>query len=257
MIDIHCHILPGVDDGAKSLTESLAMAREASKQGIYKIIATPHHNNGSFNNTGENIIGAVNYLNGKLSEEHIPVEILPGQETRIYGDMLEDLEKGIVLPLNVTSGYVFIELPTSHVPQYTTQLLFDLQIAGYKPIIVHPERNHELIEHPDKLYRIVKNGALTQVTAASLMGVIGKKVQQFSHQLLAANLTHFVASDSHDLKKRGFYMREAYRDIKKNYGNAVAFQLMENSELLVSGQAIQKDPPERIVAKKKWGIFSR
>lgn len=257
MIDIHCHILPGVDDGARTLTESVMMAKEAVSQGITKIVATPHHNNGSFQNLGPDIIGAVDYLNGQMQQENIPVEILAGQETRVYGDMLEDLENGQVIPLNKTSNYVFVELPPHQVPKYTTQLLFDMQIAGYKPVIVHPERNHELIDNPDKLYRIVKNGALTQITAASMLGHIGKKSQRFANQIVEANLTHFMASDAHNFKKRGFYMREAIRYLKKNYGNQTAFQFMENSELMVLGQTINKEPPERIKPKKKWGIFER
>lgn len=257
MIDIHCHILPGVDDGAGSMTESIEMAREATKQGIKKIIAAPHHNNGTFMNKGENIIGAVAYLNGKLKQEQIPVEVLAGQETRVYGELVADLENGTVIQLNQTSGYVFIELPTNHVPQYTTQLLFDMQIKGYIPIIVHPERNHELLENPDKLYRMVKNGALTQITAGSIVGRGGKKVQRFAYQLLACNLTHFVASDAHNLKKRGFYMKDAFRDITKRYGKALAYQLMENSELLVIGQTTHRDAPERVTMSKKWGLFNK
>lgn len=257
MIDIHCHILPGVDDGAGTLTESLEMARVAAKQGIKKIIATPHHNNGMFMNRGDDIIGAVDYLNGKLKQEQIPVEVLAGQEPRLYGDLIADIENGTVLQLNQTSGYVFVELPSSHVPQYTTQLLFDMQIKGYIPIIVHPERNHELLENPDKLYRMVKNGALTQITAGSVVGRGGKKVQRFADQLLASNLTHFIASDAHNVKKRGFYMQDAYQAITKTYGQSLAYQLMENSELLVIGQTIHRDAPERISTKRKWGLFSK
>ncbi|WP_088052506.1 tyrosine-protein phosphatase [Virgibacillus dakarensis] len=257
MIDIHCHILPGVDDGARTLTESLAMAHEAASQGIQKIIATPHHHNGSFDNPGQDVIGAVEYLNWKFQEEQIPVEIVPGQEPRINGDVVEDLKRGDILPLNVTSGYVFIELPSSHVPQYTTQLLFDVQIAGYKPIIVHPERNHELMDNPDKLYRMVKNGALTQITAASVVGKNGGKVQKFTNQLVEANLTHFVASDAHNVKKRGFYMQDAFEQIKKQFGNMMQYQFMENSEALIVGKPIHADEPERIKAKKLWGLLRK
>ncbi|WP_373893853.1 tyrosine-protein phosphatase [Virgibacillus sp. CBA3643] len=256
MIDIHCHILPGVDDGAVSLPESLAMAREAANEGIQKIIATPHHQNGTYRNSRANIIGATDYLNGKLQKEQIPVEILPGQETRIYGDMLGDLKRGDVLPLNEGSGYVLVELPTNHVPEYSTQLLFDMQIAGYKPIIVHPEKNREFLENPDKLYRMVKNGSLTQISAPSVIGKAGRKVQRFSHQLLASNQTHFIASDAHNTKRRGFHLRQAYADVRKSHGNELEYQLMENSEALLIGHTILMDPPDRVPSKKKWGLFN-
>ncbi|MFC4557948.1 tyrosine-protein phosphatase [Virgibacillus kekensis] len=255
MIDIHSHILPGLDDGAKTVTESIVMAQEAAEEGITKIVATPHHNNGTYNNFGNDIAQAVTALNGQLEKENIPVEVLEGQETRIYGDLLNDLENDKVLSLNRTSGYVLVELPSLQVPKYTTQLLFDMQIAGYKPVIVHPERNQELLENPDKLYRIVKNGGLTQITAANLLGLRGKKIQRFTNQLIDANLTHFIASDAHGVKNRSFHMREAFTYIKKTYGNATAFNFMENSDLAITGQTINIEPPERIVYRKKWGIF--
>ncbi|TFJ93060.1 tyrosine-protein phosphatase [Lentibacillus salicampi] len=255
MIDLHCHILPGLDDGSKTVVESLSMAEEASKQGITKIVATPHHNNGQYENDGHDIIEAVHQLNVQLKEENIPVEILAGQEPRVNGNMIADLDNGKVLTLNQTSGYVLVEFPTSQVPKYTTQLLFDMQITGYTPIIVHPERNQELRENPDKLYRLVKNGALTQITAGSLIGNAGKKIQRFAEQMIETNLTHFIASDAHNVRKRGFYMRDALRYLKKNYGNPAAYQFTENSELLLLGQMVNREPPERIKRKKKW--FSR
>ncbi|MFD2044550.1 tyrosine-protein phosphatase [Ornithinibacillus salinisoli] len=257
MIDIHCHILPGVDDGARTMTESMVMAREAEKQGIQKIIATPHHQNGAFTNSASDIKPMVKLLNVKLLEANIPVEILPGQETRIYGEMVTDLKTGDLLPLNETSQYVFVELPDTHVPQYTTQLLFDMQIAGYIPIITHPERNQELIDNPDKLYRLVKNGAVTSITASSVIGKAGKKIQKFTQQLIASNLTHFVGSDAHNLKRRGFYMREAFQEIGRTFGTTISYQLMENSEALVGGLALYKNEPERVVTQKLWKVFSK
>lgn len=254
MIEIHCHILPSIDDGAATLDDSFQMAKEAADQGIKKIVATPHHKNGHFDNFGQEIIGAVTYLNGKLQEQGIPIEILPGQETRVYGEMVEDLQKGEVLPI-VGTRYVLVEFPHNHVPNYARQLLFDLQIAGYIPIIVHPERNSELQENPDKLYRMVKSGALTQVTAGSVLGKTGRRVQQFTDQIIEANLTHFISSDAHDVKKRSFHLRDAYSYVRKQYGKALAYQLTENSELLILNQTVHKELPERIYQKKKWSIF--
>ena len=251
MIDIHCHILPSVDDGASSLVESIMMAREAEKQGIQKIIATPHHQDGTYTNTGDHILGIVDYLNGKLQVEQIPVEILPGQETRIHGDILDDLKTGVVIPLNRTSNYVLIELPESHVPHYVTQLFFDMLMAGYTPIISNPEQNEEFQANPDKLYRIVKNGALTQIKASSVIGRAGKKIQTFSHQILRSDLTHFVASDAHHHKKDDFFMKKAFHDIDKHHGTTYSYQLKENSYSLVTGQQIHRHIPSRIITSKR------
>ncbi|QHS23485.1 tyrosine protein phosphatase [Virgibacillus sp. MSP4-1] len=257
MIDIHCHILPNLDDGSKSVAESMKMAQKAAKDGIYTIVATPHHLDGRYNNTGHEVEVAVQALNEALEDENIPVTIVPGHETRINGDMVERLERNEILPLNAASKYVFVELPSNHVPHYTNQLFFDMQVAGYTPVIVHPERNSALIQKPDQLYSLVKSGALTQVTAASATGKFGKKIQKFTKDILEANLTHFVASDAHNTTSRGFHLLEAYEHIKKTFGNEMVFQLMENTERLMEGQAVVGDQPHRITQKKFFGLLKK
>src|SRR5690625_2334751 len=253
MIDIHCHILPETDDGAASLTESLAMAETAANQGIRQIIATPHEN-GQVTNEAEAIQTAVQDLNERLKQENIPVDVLPGQEIMMYEGMVQDLIDGTLLPLNKTSGYVLLALPDDHIPSYTTDLLFDLQIAGYKPIIAQPELNTELLDQPDTLYRMVKNGALTQVAAASVAGKAGRGTRRFAYQLIEANLTHFIASNAHN-KKKGFYMDLAYDRVKKTHGNVMVYQLMENSEALAVGKAIYAEAPKRIKTNRLWDAF--
>lgn len=255
IIDIHCHILPGIDDGAADFTESLEMAKAAAKEGIKKIIATPHHRNGSYDNYKDEIIHRTKELNEYLQSEQVKVEILPGQETRIYGEMVEDYEKGEILTLAEVSTYVFVELPSGHVPRYTEQLLFDLQMQGVTPVIVHPERNAELIQHPDKLYQFVKNGAATQVTAASIVGNFGKKIQKFTEDLIRANLTHFIASDAHNTTTRAFKMEEALEAINAKFGSDILFMLMDNAELIVDGKDIFREIPERIRKKRIFGLF--
>lgn len=255
MIDIHCHILPGIDDGAKHMEESVAMAKAAVSQGIHTIIATPHHKNGRYDNPKESIIQGVAELNKRLQNEEIPLTILPGQEIRIYGEMIGDYQKNELLTLNETSGYVFVELPTNHVPRFTGQMLFDLQVHDLTPIIVHPERNTVLLEHPNMLYEFVRNGALTQITAASLVGKFGKKVKKFSHDLIETNLTHFVASDAHNTTSRGFCMQEATAEVKNVYGHQKLYYFMENAQYLINDQTVFADEPARIKTKKFLGLF--
>lgn len=255
MIDIHCHILYGLDDGSKELSDSLDLAKAAVEEGITKIIATPHHKNNQYENSKSIILEKVNELNEVLQKERIPLTILPGQEPRIYGEILEDYEKGDILTLNNGNRYLFIELPSGHVPRYTEKLLFDIQLQGITPIIVHPERNQELMERPDLLYQFVKNGTLTQVTAASVAGSFGKKIMKFSHQLIDANLTHFVSSDAHNVSTRSFKMIEAFDTIEKKYGLDLVYQYKENAELLVQGANVYKEIPSRIKTKKFLGIF--
>lgn len=255
MIDIHSHILPGFDDGAKNLEDSLTMAKAAVKEGIKTIIATPHHKNGIYYSNKQDILHAVDELNLVFLQKEIPLHILSGQETRINGEMLQDLEQGNIVQLNEDSGYIFVEFPSDHVPRYATKLLFDLQLSGYKPIIVHPERNQELIQNPNLLYHFVEKGALTQVTAASVCGYFGKKVQKFTHQVIESNLTHFVASDAHNTTTRGFHMQEAFDLISEKFGHDMHYFFVENAELMVHGHMVVGDPPMKIGRKKIFGLF--
>ena len=188
MIDIHCHILPGIDDGAENIEDSLQMAKEAVRQGIHAIIATPHYNQ-HYHNEKQNIIAKAAELNLHLSENNIPLTIIPGQEIRIYGEILEDYQSGKILTMAQTT-YLFIELPSGHVPRFTERLLYDLQVAGLVPIIVHPERNQEIIKNPDLLYGFVNNGALSQITACQSDWSLWEKYQKIHR---AANRSRFDA----------------------------------------------------------------
>ncbi|MBB6176106.1 protein-tyrosine phosphatase [Anoxybacillus tengchongensis] len=254
MIDIHSHILPSIDDGAQTLADAIDMAKAAVAGGITTIIATPHHRNGTFENDKRSIIEHVHALNETLQHHRIPLSVLPGQEVRIHGELLDYYRDGDILPLAETK-YVLIELPNNHVPRYTEQLIFDMQLQGLIPIIAHPERNSELVEHPNKLYDLVKKGVLTQLTAASVAGKFGKNIKKFSLQMIEANLVHLIASDAHNTTTRAFHMREAYDVIQKQFGSQVVYVFQENAELLVAGETLYKDAPGRMKKKKFFGIF--
>ncbi|PRO65830.1 tyrosine-protein phosphatase [Alkalicoccus urumqiensis] len=253
MIDIHTHILPGVDDGAQSMEEAVAMAEKAHEAGITTIVATPHHQNGSYINHRHSILPAVDELNETLKKKGIPITVLPGQETRIYGEMAEDSDE--LVPISGTGHYLFVEFPHDQVPRYATQLLYDLQMRGKKPIIVHPERNAAIQDEPDKLYQFVKNGALAQVTTDSLIGKFGSTVERFAHQLIEADLIHFAASDAHDAEVRGFSFARAWKKVEKQHGSSVTSGWEENARRLVEGQQVVGNPPQHVRKKKFLGLF--
>lgn len=254
MIDIHSHILPGVDDGASTSEEAILIAQAAAEEGITTIIATPHHQNGKYINGKQSILENVEALNTLLRNENIPLTILPGQETRIHGDLMNELETDVILPLNHTN-YVFIELPSGHVPRYTEQMLFDIQLKGFTPIIVHPERNVEFIENPDLLYKLVNKGALTQITSSSITGHFGKNIKKFTLQLVEAQLTHFLASDVHSLKNRPFRLADGYKVLNKEFGTQAEFLFKENTELLVQNLTTYRMNPARIKRRKFLGFL--
>ncbi|MGR9048712.1 tyrosine-protein phosphatase [Halobacillus faecis] len=254
MIDLHSHILPGLDDGAQTMEESIRMAKTAVDQGIDTMVATPHHLHAKYNNPKELILQKTAQLNNELFQQGIDLTVLPGQEIRITGEM-GPFEAKEVLSINDKSGYVFLELPNHELPHYAKKMLYDIQMLGYKPVLVHPERNRILREQPKELYNLVKNGAITQVMAASVAGKLGREVQKYAYQMIESNLTHLVASNAHDSKKRGFFMKEAYSKIENKFGADLMYQFMENAHVVLEGEMVYTDPPERIRTKKRLGIF--
>ncbi|QED49209.1 tyrosine-protein phosphatase [Cytobacillus dafuensis] len=254
MIDIHCHILPGVDDGAKDLIESIGMAKHAFSKGITTIFATPHHKTEWHNNEANSILEKVNILNMNLKRKKIPVNILPGQEPRIYGELLKDYKAGKIMTLNNQHKYLLIELPDSHVPSYAEQLLFNIQLEGIIPIIVHPERNDQIRENPNILHELVKNGAVTQITASNLIGQNGKQLKNFSLQLIFHNLTHFIASDSHRLSRNSFKLNEAFEVINEELGSDYVNLFLENTRVLLDGKGMYREEPTTMKIKK-WFYF--
>ncbi|MGG3557244.1 CpsB/CapC family capsule biosynthesis tyrosine phosphatase [Peribacillus frigoritolerans] len=254
MIDIHCHILPGIDDGSADMNESMNMARKAVEAGITHIFATPHHLNEKYVNVKSYIIDRAVMLNENLHQNNIPLTIHLGQEVRIHRDIFTSLEKEEILTLDDNGRYLLLELPSGSVPTYTKEVIYELQLKGIKPIIVHPERNKELIENHKLLFELVQEGALTQLTSGSIIGLFGKNVKSFSKKIIEHNLAHFVATDAHNIGSRGFTLQQAYETITKTYGIQRTFYFKENAEQLIKGQSpsIEKPVPFK---KKILGIF--
>ncbi|MCD1161117.1 tyrosine-protein phosphatase [Peribacillus frigoritolerans] len=254
MIDIHCHILPGVDDGSLDIEESFNMAKKAVEEGITHIFATPHHLNEKYVNVKSDIMDRVVRLNESYQQENIPLTIHPGQEVRIHRDIFTSLDKEEILTLDDNGTYLLLELPSGKVPTYTKEVIYELLIKGITPIIVHPERNKELMGNHKLLFELVQEGALTQLTSGSIIGLFGKNVKSFSKKIIEHNLAHFVATDAHNIGTRGFSLQLAYETITKAYGIQRTFYFKENAEQIVRGQSPSVEKP--MPFKKKFlGIF--
>ncbi|PYZ96012.1 tyrosine protein phosphatase [Alteribacter lacisalsi] len=255
MFDIHCHILSNLDDGPSNEAEALTMAQAAVQEGIRTIVATPHHKHPSYSNAGDRVLESTARLNHLLQENGIDLTVLPGQEIRLNGDLIKDYENRNILTLN-GSRYFFVEFPSNEIPRYAIRLLYSIQQEkGLVPVIVHPERNKAVMKDPDRLYELVRNGCLTQVTAASVTGRFGKKIKRLSEDLIDANLAHFIASDAHDTVNRPFCMREAYDAIEDEFGTSARYYFQENAELLVKNQQVMIEPPEKVKQKRFLGLF--
>lgn len=254
MIDIHSHILPAVDDGSKSTAESLLMLEAAINTGIHTIVATPHYNYKYTNNKAK-ILAEVEKLNQKIKTNNLNINILPGQEVRIYGELIEDYESEKLLTIADNGSYMLVELPFKQVPYFTDNLLYNIELHGIKPIIAHPERNSEFLENPEKLYNLVTKGALTQLTTSSLLGYFGKSIQKFSHQLIKANLVHTIATDAHNVSNRSFNMSEAYEEIMKKHGKDYVTHFKENAQFIIEGKSIDTWQPHSPTKKKFFKLF--
>lgn len=255
MIDLHCHILPGIDDGAKDIDDSLDMAREAVAEGITHILASPHYKNSHWDNEKEDILTLVKELQEELDTQGIPLTIFPGQEVRINGEIFDDVEKGRIQFVDEDKQYILIEFPTMSIPTYTETLFFELQKEGITPIIVHPERNHAILNDPNLLLPFIEKGALAQLTAASYVGGFGKSIQKLSKQLIEANLVHFIASDAHNISSRTFYMKDAYQKLEKEYGRKKIEEYQQVTKDLINGELIISPMPRKIKPSKFMGLF--
>lgn len=254
MIDVHCHILPNADNGPKSVTASIEIAKQAVKQGIHTVVAAPSHLNGSHQNEKTAIMERVNTYTQLLAEHNIPLKVLPGQEIHLTEELLELFDEGKLLTVNANGKYLLLSCPEGELPSYTEKLLYEMQLQGIVPIISHPERNERIIEHPDIIYQLVKKGALIQLGVESIQGVFGAKVKKFAFQLLKANMAHVIASGASQQKEGSYSLKDAYAEIKKKAGIEKLYMLQENADYIVKGQMVHREQPVRIT-KKRFGIF--
>lgn len=240
MIDLHSHILPGVDDGAQTLEDSLEMARKAISQGITHLMCTPHHNNGKYNNPADKIIREVANLQGELDKRGLDLTLLEGQEVRLTEFLLTAIQRDEILFTDLDNTYLLIEFPTNEVPIYAEQVFYQLLNRGQVPVIVHPERNAVFREEPNRLVSFLEMGTLTQLTAQSIVGIFGSDIQQTARQMLEHNMLYMVASDAHNLRHRTFLMKEAYKEIEKIGGKEMVEAMQQMAKDLVNGDPVTR-----------------
>lgn len=232
MIDLHCHILPGVDDGAKSDAEAAAMAIIARDDGIRKIVATPHI--AGNNPPPQQIVAEAKRLNEFLAGSGIEIEIIPGAEVNAL--LHHSLIKNYLF--NQTN-HVLIEFPHTHLPRDAAKVIFNLRINGFRPVIAHPERNPSVIANPQVILDLLDDGVYLQITAASITGRFGAAIQKCSHELLKKEAVHFIASDGHSATQRRPLLSEAVTAAARIIGRDQALKLVaDNPAALLAGELI-------------------
>lgn len=220
MIDIHSHLIYGVDDGPSSIDESLRMVEEAEKLGIKVIIATPHYHE----NLYEFVKVKDTYQELMEKMKKFVVTLKLGSEVFISNTLPLLIEEKKCLFLG-GSRYLLIEFPFGAIPIYSHDTVYQLQLRNIKPIIAHPERNRNFVRDFNKFMSFVESGCLVQVDAASIIGVYGREVKEFSKRLIKLNAVHFIASDAHCAKDYINWYRKAYEKVKKWAGQEYTDEL--------------------------------
>lgn len=257
-VDIHCHLLPGIDDGASDWDATLAMARMAVADGIRTIIVTPHQQGNFAANLGDDIRRQTTELQNRLIHAEIPLTVLPGADVRIEDGMLERLASGVVLSLADHRRHVLLELPHElYFPlEPLLKLLHQQSLVG---ILSHPERNRGILSRPELISPLVAQGCLMQITAGSLLGTFGPDSQKLAESMLVQGTVHFLATDAHSPTRRRPLMRRAYQRICELTDERTASLLcMQNPAQVARGETVSSHLSDYSIPPRGWRrLFSR
>ena len=250
MIDIHSHILPGLDDGSKSLEESVAMLRQAAAAGTTAIVASPHANQQyKFDPLlVEQKIGELQAAVGDSPQIHYGCD---------FHLTMENIDDALRAPGKYSldhRGYLLVEFSDFLIPKSTDEIFSRMMHVGMRPVVTHPERNQLLQTRIAELESWVAQGAHVQVTAQSLLGRFGKTARQYAHELMERGLVHFLASDAHDTKWRTTPLDETWRYVEERFGPEAAARLLEeNPRAALAGIPLSAAPLP--IKRKKWYSF--
>jgi protein-tyrosine phosphatase len=250
MVDLHCHILPGIDDGAQTIEDSMAMAEDAIRDGITCVVATPHAST-EYRFDYAKVRAAREELQGRLNGR---LTVATGCDLHLNPENLLALKNGATPFCINQKDYLLVEFNEFSIPPAMDQTLHELHLMGLRPIITHPERNAILRSQPERLQGWVRLGCFAQVTAGSLAGVFGPGAQADAWTWIDQGLVHFVSSDGHNTARRPVKLRFAYDAIARERGKHLAEALLvENPKAALDGKALPYVPeiPSNLVRHKK------
>ncbi len=254
MIDLHCHILAGLDDGPGDWAESLDMARLLAADGVATVVATPHQLGGFADNRATAIRVAVAEFRSQLDEHEIPLRVFAGGEVRIEPDLAARVRDGEALTLADSGRYVLLELPHEvYLP--LDRVLEELAEAGLVGILSHPERNRGIQARPRVLDRLVDAGCLMQVTAGSLLGEFGARAAGLAEQLVKQGRAHFLATDAHGSRRRRPVLRPAMERMAHLAGrDAAAACCQTNPACVLEGRPLPEAAVCRPAPGRPWWL---
>jgi protein-tyrosine phosphatase len=257
LIDLHTHILPGVDDGAENLAVAVAMAQMARDDGVTTIVATPHRNPWAYCAEPDQARQLLAGLQKACHEAGCDVELLLGGEAHIAPDLPNQLRQGVALTINDTR-YLLIEWPVDLFPAYSDRVIFDLQVRGIMPIIAHAERYRVVQRNVRFLVPLIERGLVVQVTASSLLGEAGPVTQHVAETMLVENLAHVLASDSHSVTRRPPVLSAARARAAELVGAERARALVEAvPRAIVDNRALSLPVPSPSRGNKPFWAFWR
>jgi protein-tyrosine phosphatase len=242
MIDIHHHLLWGMDDGASNLETSVAMAKAAASDGISHIVCSPHAN-GMYAYEPRAIVDKIAELQRLLDRDAIAVKLGRGCDFHMSYDNVQEARLDPAKFSINGSGYLLVEIPDYGISPGLTEIFYQLQIAGLIPILTHPERNPTLQADRPRMMDWLRGGVLVQVTAGSVVGRMGRRAERMAHDLLANRWVHFLATDAHNTTSRPPKMREAFDVVAKKYGPDYAHLLCVSNPLAAfTGKPLAPQP---------------
>ena len=254
MIDLHCHVLPGFDDGAVDWLTAVRMCRLAAQDGVRCIVATPHFHRGLFPTPSleavENSLEELRNLCKKGLIENL--ELMIGSDCHLHAELTENLREGLIPTIN-GGRYFLLEPPSDNIPPHIDHLLFDILLTGMIPIITHPERNRVFVRQPELLHHLVEGGAYAQVTAASLLGGFGSSVRSTAEEMVGLGLVQMIASDAHDPERRPPLLSEARQAATEIVGEDLATRMVEEvPRAVIENRTINYPEPVVEQSRRPW-----
>ena len=245
MIDIHSHLLPAVDDGARGIQESLALLKIAVRDGIQEMVLTPHIYFGRWDNSLQILRPRFDAFARLVESKGIPIQLHLGAEVHLLIESIAMLERGEIPFIGSweREPAMLVELHDGSIPPYTTTAMRLIRRHGVRPIVAHPERNRAIMKEPDRVEELMAEGCLLQVTAGSLTGGFGRGAEAAAHALLSRGWVTFVATDAHNLRHRPPLLSEARETLKREYGETVAEDLTRGFPAALLGRSAAQGPP--------------
>ncbi len=256
MYDLHAHILPGVDDGAETIEETLEMARVAAQSGTRFLLATPHRRDVTESSSVASLRDLFDEVGERVREQGTELTLVLGMENHLDLELPDEVTAGRALPIGDTR-YILVEMPFFGRPMYAEDVLYRLQLQELTPVLAHPERIETFQRDPNLLQDYVERGMLSQITAGSTVGLFGQRVQRFTAHILRRNLVHVMSSDTHGpIGPRSPTLGPGIAALTSLVGEVSAMAMvMDTPRAVLENRPVEVDPPRSYEGIRRWWRF--